>query len=50
MGLDSVMPFLEYSNKWTIILGLTSNKGSSSFQNLNLKNGGQLYKRGNNNF
>ena len=44
MGIDSVMPFLEYSNKWTIILGLTSNKGSSSFQNLNLKNGGQLYK------
>ena len=44
MGLDSIMPFLEYSNKWTIILGLTSNKGSSSFQNLNLENGGQLYK------
>ena len=38
MGLDSVTPFLEYSNKWTIILGLTSNNGSSSFQNLNLDN------------
>ena len=44
MGKDSVMPFLEYSNKWTIILGLTSNKGSSSFQNLKLENGIQLYK------
>ncbi|MFL2580194.1 MAG: orotidine-5'-phosphate decarboxylase [Parvicellaceae bacterium] len=44
MGLDSVMPFLDYSNKWTIILGLTSNMGSASFQNLNLENGGQLYK------
>ena len=44
MGLDSVMPFLEYSNKWTIILGLTSNKGSNSFQNLKLENGVQLHK------
>ena len=44
MGLDSVMPFLEYSNKWTIILGLTSNKGSGSFQNLKLENGIQLHR------
>jgi orotidine-5'-phosphate decarboxylase len=26
------MPFLEYENKWTIVLGLTSNKGSEDFQ------------------
>jgi orotidine-5'-phosphate decarboxylase len=45
MGLDSVTPFLEYSNKWTIILGLTSNNGSSSFQNLNLDNGIKLYEQ-----
>ncbi len=32
MGYDSVMPFLEYENKWTIVLGLTSNKGSEDFQ------------------
>ena len=32
MGYDSIMPFLEYENKWTIILGLTSNKGSEDFQ------------------
>ena len=44
MGNDSVTPFLEYSNKWTIILGLTSNKGSNSFQNLVLENGSKLYK------
>ena len=44
MGDDSVTPFLEYSNKWTIILGLTSNKGSNSFQNLVLENGSKLYK------
>ena len=27
MGEDSVTPFLEYKNKWVIVLGLTSNKG-----------------------
>jgi orotidine-5'-phosphate decarboxylase len=32
MGEDSVRPFLEYENKWTIVLALTSNKGSSDFQ------------------
>ncbi len=34
MGSDSVMPFLEYEDKWTILLALTSNKGSSDFQML----------------
>lgn len=32
MGEDSIKPFLEYENKWVIILGLTSNKGSKDFQ------------------
>ena len=32
MGEDSVKPFLEFKNKWTILLGLTSNKGSEDFQ------------------
>src|SRR5579863_1531151 len=32
MGEDSVRPFLEYENKWTIILGLTSNTGASDFE------------------
>ncbi|MCB0511422.1 MAG: orotidine-5'-phosphate decarboxylase [Chitinophagales bacterium] len=32
MGSDSIKPFLEYKNKWTIILGLTSNTGSQDFQ------------------
>lgn len=32
MGKDSVMPFLQYKDKWTIILGLTSNIGSHDFQ------------------
>lgn len=34
MGSDSVQPFLEYKNKWTIVLGLTSNKGSHDFEQL----------------
>lgn len=32
MGEDSIRPFLEYEDKWTIVLGLTSNKGSADFQ------------------
>lgn len=32
MGEDSVLPFLEFKNKWVILLALTSNKGSSDFQ------------------
>jgi orotidine-5'-phosphate decarboxylase len=32
MGEDSVRPFLEYQNKWTIVLGLTSNKGANDFE------------------
>ena len=32
MGQDSVRPFLEYKNKWTIVLGLTSNAGSEDFE------------------
>ncbi|HSC53233.1 MAG TPA: orotidine-5'-phosphate decarboxylase [Phnomibacter sp.] len=36
MGEDSVRPFLEYNGKWTIVLGLTSNKGSEDFQRLSI--------------
>ena len=32
MGEDSIRPFLEYENKVTIVLGLTSNKGAFDFQ------------------
>ena len=44
MGDDSITPFLEYPNKWTIVLGLTSNDGSKSFQNLILENGNFLFQ------
>jgi len=45
MGSDSVLPFIEFDNKWVIILGLTSNKGSEDFQHLNLIQGGVLHER-----
>jgi orotidine-5'-phosphate decarboxylase len=32
MGEDSVRPFLEYKNKWAIVLGLTSNSGARDFE------------------
>ena len=32
MGWDSVRPFLEYKDKWTILLGLTSNPGAEDFE------------------
>ena len=32
MGEDSVKPFLEHKNKWTIVLGLTSNAGARDFE------------------
>ena len=32
MGKDSVRPFLEYKDKWTILLGLTSNPGADDFE------------------
>jgi orotidine-5'-phosphate decarboxylase len=32
MGEDSVRPFLEFENKWAIVLGLTSNAGSQDFE------------------
>ena len=32
MGKDSVLPFLNFKNKWVILLALTSNAGSMDFQ------------------
>lgn len=44
MGKDSVSPFLTYPDKWAIVLGLTSNEGSSDFQQLPLSNQKPLYE------
>lgn len=32
MGEDSVKPFLEFKDKWVVLLALTSNKGAEDFQ------------------
>jgi len=45
MGEDSVKPFLEFENKWVILLGLTSNKGSQDFQFTIQENGQPLYEK-----
>lgn len=36
MGEDSIRPFLEHKDKWTIVLGLTSNKGAEDFEQLTI--------------
>ena len=43
MGVDSVQPFLEFNNKWVILLALTSNGGSSDFQLIESKSGKPLF-------
>ena len=44
MGIDSVTPFLEFDDKWVILLGLTSNVGSYDFQQTVGNNGQKLYE------
>ena len=43
MGKDSVEPFLDFENKHTILLALTSNEGAFDFQT-KMMNGEELYK------
>jgi orotidine-5'-phosphate decarboxylase len=40
MGRDSVAPFLEYKDKWAVVLGLTSNASAADFEL-----DGDLYKK-----
>jgi len=44
MGKDSVEPFLEFTNKHTILLALTSNEGAFDFQTLKADDE-ELYKK-----
>ena len=44
MGQDSLEPFYGYDDKWVIILGLTSNKGSADFQMQTLADGRKVYQ------
>lgn len=45
MGVDSVKPFLEFEDKWVILLALTSNKGSDDFQLSPQENGQPLFEK-----
>jgi len=43
MGVDSVEPFLQFPNKWVILLALTSNPGALDFQMLSVVSEGKSY-------
>ena len=45
MGVDSVTPFLEFENKWVILLALTSNKGALDFQMSEDAKGVKLFEK-----
>lgn len=45
MGEDSVKPFLEFPEKWVILLALTSNAGSADFQFTAQEDGHPLYEK-----
>lgn len=45
MGEDSVTPFTKYTDKWTVLLALTSNKGSLDFQMTEDANGRRLFEK-----
>jgi len=46
MGEDSIKPFLQFENKWAIVLGLTSNPGAMDFEMKKLEggDGARLYE------
>ena len=45
MGHDSVLPFLEYQEKWVVLLALTSNGGALDFQELELSDHTKLFEK-----
>ena len=44
MGSDSVEPFLDYADRWTVLLALTSNPGSRDFQMITDKKGCRVFE------
>jgi orotidine-5'-phosphate decarboxylase len=44
MGLDTLQPFLDHKDRWTIVLALTSNPGSADFQRLPMPDGSSLWE------
>ena len=45
MGEDSIRPFLDHKNKFTIVLGLTSNKGANDFEYLKTNDDQYFYEK-----
>lgn len=45
MGYDTIEPYLVYTNKTTIVLGITSNPGFAHFQDQVLSSGEHLYAK-----
>jgi len=45
MGVDSLQPFLDFKNKYSIVLALTSNPGSADFEFIKDSNGILIYER-----
>ena len=44
MGLDSIQPFLDFKDKLSFILGITSNPSAANFEKQRLENGRFLYQ------
>ena len=45
MGSDSVEPFLEYTDRYAYVLGLTSNPGAMDFEKLVLEDGEMVFQK-----
>lgn len=44
MGSDSILPYLDYPNKWVIILAATSNAGAQDFQFIKTENNCHVFE------
>jgi len=45
MGKDSIAPFLNYKDRWAVVLALTSNPSAVDFETSTLSNEKQLYRK-----
>ncbi len=45
MGSDSIEPFLEYTDRYAYVLGLTSNPGANDFEKLVLEDGEMVFEK-----
>ncbi len=44
MGMETLQAWLDYTNKWTIVLGLTSNPGAEDFEMLETSKGTRVFE------